>query len=82
MNCTFKDIFGTPRQGVHKPRVFGTDTALIDYTLTIISAILISKLTKVPLVLTTILLFIFGELMHYMFCIPTRSLSYLQSFIG
>lgn len=78
MICNFKDIFGRPREGVHKPRVFGTDTALIDYILTIISAILISKLTKVPLVLTTIILLILGEFMHYLFCIPTRTLSYLH----
>lgn len=53
------------------------NTVAFDYISTIIGSLLFSKFTKTPLVLVTILSFIFGELLHYMFNIKTNTLIYL-----
>ena len=48
----FNKIFGTPGKGVHSFRLL--NTALVDYVLTLLGAILLTYLTNIPLVLTTI----------------------------
>lgn len=53
------------------------DTVAFDYISTILGAMLLSKLTNTPLVLVTIVFFIAGEILHYIFNIPTNSLKYL-----
>lgn len=53
------------------------NTVAFDYISTIIGALLLSKLSKVPLVLCTIILFVMGEVLHYFFNIKTNSLAYL-----
>lgn len=77
--CPFKkysDIFGSPRTGVHSYRFL--DTALVDYIGTILLAILFTKITKVPLVLSTILMFILGILFHVLFGVNTNVVKYLK----
>ena len=46
-------------------------TALFDYVATIIGAIILSKVTGIPLVLTTIGLFVLGIILHMAFCLRT-----------
>jgi hypothetical protein len=53
------------------------NTVLFDYVMTILSAVLISYLTWIPLVLITVLLFCLGEIFHYFFGIRTNTLTYL-----
>ena len=74
--CQFKDIFGVPGQGVHRWR-FG-DAAATDYFLTILGAWLLNRWTGVPVVLTTILLFVAGILLHWLFCVPTGAVRFLS----
>ena len=71
----YKDIFGEAGKGVHSYRFL--NTALVDYLLTILGAILLTYLTDIPLVLTTIGLLVLGIILHYLFGVNTNSLKYL-----
>ena len=72
----YKNILGVPKVGVHKLRFL--DTALNDYIGTILLAIMLTFFTKIPLVLSTIMLFIVGEILHYLFGVETNTLKYLN----
>ena len=54
------------------------NTVAFDYISTIIGSLLFSKLSKIPLVLSTIFLFVLGEVFHYIFNVKTNSLTYLR----
>lgn len=69
MICQYKYLFGVPGQGAHKYRFLGTP--IVDYVGTIILAMLLTKFTKIPLVLTTIGMFVLGILLHMVFCLRT-----------
>jgi hypothetical protein len=71
----FNKIFGTPGKGAHSFRLL--HSALVDYVLTLVGAILIAYLTNIPVVLTTISLFIIGIIIHILFGIPTEAVKYL-----
>ena len=71
----YKDIFGKPKQGAHQYRFLGT--AIVDYILTIIGAMIITYFSGIPLVLTTIVLFILGIVLHILFGVPTVTTKYL-----
>jgi hypothetical protein len=73
--CKFKNIFGEPGKGVHSHRFMGV--AIVDYALTILLAILVTKLTKLPLVISTILCFVMGIVLHALFCVPTQATIFL-----
>tara|TARA_B000000557_G_scaffold253505_1_gene242663 strand:+ start:636 stop:887 length:252 start_codon:yes stop_codon:yes gene_type:complete len=78
MKCPYsqyKYIFGKPNEGVHSIR-FG-DTAIVDYLLTIFLAMITTLITKIPLVLTTIVWLIIGIILHFLFGIQTAALKYL-----
>ena len=72
----YKNILGVPKQGFHKSRFL--DSAMNDYFGTILLAILLTFFTKIPLVLSTIMLFIVGEILHYLFGVETNTLKYLN----
>jgi len=72
---TFKNIFGKPKSGVHKFRIF--NTAMADYILTLFLSFLTTYLTHIPLTLTTILWFIVSIIAHMLFGVPTDALNYL-----
>ena len=73
--CKYKDILGVPGQGVHSYRFL--DTAIVDYVLTIILAAVVTKMTNVPFVISTILMFVLGIVLHAVFCVPTNATKYL-----
>jgi len=73
--CKYKDILGVPGQGVHSYRFL--DTAIVDYLLTIALAAVVTKITNVPFVITTILMFVLGIVSHAIFCVPTNATKYL-----
>ena len=75
MFCKYRDIFGIPGKGFHSIRLM--DVALGDYIGTILLAILMSHVTKYPLVLTTIFMFILGLILHILFCVPTSASKFL-----
>ena len=72
----YKNVLGVPKEGVHELRFL--DTALNDYIGTILLAIITTYLTKMPLVMTTILSFILGEFLHFLFGVETNTLKYLN----
>ena len=57
------------------PRII--DTAILDYFIAIFFAMFVTYMTKIPLVLTTIGVLIFGIIMHYLFGVETNTLKYL-----
>ena len=67
--CEYRNIFGEPGTGVHAYRIF--DIAIVDVILTIIGAILISWITGWKLWKVTLPCFLFGILMHWLFCVNT-----------
>ena len=71
----YKDLFGKPGTGTHQYRFM--DTAILDYVITIAAAIVISYVTKVPLVLMTIILFSLGIIVHILVGIETNTTKYL-----
>ena len=76
--CIFKkysNILGEPNKGFHKLHFL--NTAVGDYVTTIIGAMLITYLTDIPLVLTTIFLFILSIILHTLFSVKTSTVKYL-----
>lgn len=71
----FKNIFGEAGKGVHQYRLL--DVALVDYLLTLVLAVVVSKLTGLPLVLSTILMFILGIILHWLFGLQTSAVQFL-----
>jgi hypothetical protein len=71
----YKDFFGKVGEGVHKYRFL--NTAMVDYCLTVCFAMLITYLTDIPLILTTIGLFVLSIFFHYLFGVETNTLKYL-----
>ena len=71
----YRHAFGRPGEGAHRHRLVGT--AAVDYGLSILLAVALTALTKVPLVLTTIAVLVVGLLAHYLFGVPTQALQYL-----
>jgi len=78
MYCPFskyKDLLGVPGKGVHSIRFI--NTPIVDYALTLIAAMCTSLFTEVPLVISTILWFILGVILHILFGVQTSTLTYL-----
>ena len=66
----YKDIFGKPKEGVHSIRLF--DFAIIDIIMTFVGAYFISKYYKINIWLIFTLLFIYGQILHALFCVETK----------
>lgn len=75
MLSQYKNIFGAPRTGAHAYRFL--DTAIVDFLMSIIIAIIITYITKIPLVLTTVAVLITGTLAHILFGVETNTTKYL-----
>jgi hypothetical protein len=76
--CIFKkysEIFGIAKTGVHSYRFL--DVALFDYIGTIILAIILTKSSHIPFVISTILMFTFGIICHALFGVNTSAVNYL-----
>ncbi len=70
MPCQYQNIFGQPNQGLHSYRIF--NYALIDLLLTLIISYLISWKYQFNLILTTLAIFILGQILHKVFCVQTQ----------
>ena len=69
MLCKYKDIFGKPNEGAHSYRFLGI--AIVDFMLTLIGAIIIAAYFKYDYIVTIIVTFIIGILVHRIFCVDT-----------
>ena len=67
--CKYKDVFGRPKEGVHSWRIF--DIAVVDVTLTLVVAALITWYSQIPLWQTSLALFTAGIVSHRAFCVRT-----------
>jgi hypothetical protein len=69
MLCKYKDIFGIPGEGLHKYRIF--NIAIVDVSLTIIISLLFSYIFNINFILTLIIFFLLGIILHRIFCVKT-----------
>jgi len=77
MSCQYKYALGYPGKGIHQYRFLGT--AIVDYLGSILIAMIITKFTKIPLVLTTIGVLVLGIILHLLFCLKTGTEIWLTS---
>jgi hypothetical protein len=71
----YKNALGKPGEGAHKYRFL--NTAIVDYIMTIIGAIITAAIFKIPLVLTTIGLFVLSIILHILFGVETNVTKFL-----
>ena len=69
MLCKYKDVLGIPNKGLHQYRIF--NIAIADVILTIIVAFIISYIFTINFLLTVIILFLLGIIIHRIFCVRT-----------
>jgi hypothetical protein len=67
--CKYKDMFGAPKTGIHSNRMF--NIAVWDVVMTLIGALIFYAVFKTNLLFTIIGFFIFGIVMHRLFCVRT-----------
>ena len=72
----FKNALGEANKGVHQYKVL--NTAIVDYILTLLGAFALTYFSDIPLVLTTVGLFIMGMFLHILFGVNTDALQYLN----
>jgi hypothetical protein len=78
MSCPlekYRDVFGAPGTGVHKYRFLGV--ALVDFALSVLGAVLISVVFKMPIDLSLILVLVLGIILHALFGVPAGALKFL-----
>ena len=76
--CPFKEyseIFGKSGEGAHSLRIL--DTPVVDYIGTILLAMLLTKITDIPLTITTIIMFVVAIIFHVLFGVSTASTRFL-----
>ena len=71
----YRDVFGAPGTGVHKTRFLGV--ALVDFALSVLGAVLISWVFKMPIDLSLILVLVLGIILHALFGVPVGALKYM-----
>ena len=71
----YRDIFGAPGTGVHKTRFLGV--AFVDFILSVLGAVLISWVFKMPIDLSLIIVLVLGIILHALFGVPAGALKYL-----
>jgi hypothetical protein len=65
----YRNILGEPNTGVHRYRLFGL--AIVDVLMTILLAVLISYFFKYSLLVTSLILFVLGIILHRLFDVRT-----------
>ena len=67
--CQYKNLFGKPNEGVHKYKILGI--SIVDIAAVIIPAYLISKYTKQDFKQLLLIFFLFGIIIHKLFCVDS-----------
>ena len=67
--CKYKHALGIPEQGVHSTRFAGV--AIVDVMMTVAGAFMISRVSGFPFVNVTVILFLLGIFLHWLFCVST-----------
>jgi len=76
--CQYRYIFGKPREGVHRHRLFGL--AFYDLLFTFLAACLISFFFRIHILISFIGLFVVGVFFHLLFCLDSAFVLFLKSF--
>lgn len=71
MLCRYKNALGRPREGVHKYRIPILDIAAADTLLTVLLALVVSKIFKVSFLWSFIATILLGIILHKLFCVET-----------
>jgi ABC-type xylose transport system permease subunit len=79
MNCPFKNALGVPGEGFHSVRFMGV--AVGDTVGTFILAWIVARLTMWDYLPTLVGLLIFGEILHWYFCVDTTVMKFLKGTI-
>ena len=67
--CKYKNLFGEPREGLRKYRIF--DIAIYDTTVVILIGWFLSWVTKIHIGIVLLVLFVLGIITHRIFCVRT-----------
>lgn len=67
--CYYNNIFGIPKEGLHKYRLF--NIAIVDVILTILVALIITYFFNLNFINILLILFIIGIILHKLFCVNT-----------
>jgi hypothetical protein len=76
MSCPYRFIFGIPGEGFHSARFLGL--ALNDTSGTILIGIAIAYFFHLSVWKTVFVLFVLGEVLHYLFGVQTAFLTMLN----
>ena len=68
--CQYKHVFGKERTGFHAIRVL--DVAIGDFLLTLVGSFIIAYFLGTNFLMTFIIIFILGIILHRMFCVNTK----------
>ena len=71
----WNDLFGLPGQGAHKYKVF--NVIGVDNMMTIAGAIFVTNQYDIPFPISIIGLYVIGILLHMLFGVQTKSLTFL-----
>ena len=71
----WNDLFGLPGQGAHKYKVF--NVIGVDNMMTIVGAIFLTYQFNIPFPLSIIGLYVIGIVLHMLFGVQTKSLTFL-----
>lgn len=69
MLCKYKNALGEPKKGVHSYRVF--NLAIVDVIMTVVVSFGIAWVLKTSVLWTTLVVFLIGIGMHWVFCVDT-----------
>lgn len=69
MLCEYKDVFGKPKEGLHKYRLFGI--AIVDLVLTLLGAYVLHRVFHWNLWVVIGSLLLLGIVAHRLFCVRT-----------
>jgi hypothetical protein len=69
MFCKYKDIFGKPKQGAHKYRLF--NLAVVDVIGMIILILVFTKIFNINIITMSVLIIIITIVLHRLFCVNT-----------
>jgi hypothetical protein len=76
MPCPYAFALGIPGQGVHSTRFLGM--SVNDWLATFVLAAIVAWLFKANYWYTLVWLFVFGELLHYFYGVPTAFLKMIH----
>ena len=67
--CRYRDTIGQPGKGIHSFKI--CDIAVVDVVSTLIGAWIIAKVFKLNYLLTLLIFWILGMILHRIFCVRT-----------